>query len=357
MLLCASVLAQSGFARPRQQHRVPLTRCRVARTQVPNRLHPLRRRASSSRSRCIRTLQADRGRVQVTSGAKKWDCDSRPRRLIFPGPARTQGPSTRRATTTQGRHRPGARFKSTTPPLCPHSLTTRVSLSRRFLFRLATLRVSRGCEMGCAGDARQASVPAATSDRHTQHRLTRHTRGAPRASRRRRRASEPGPLTPSVPREPAVTVEPFPSARADRATSGLCRPSRHAQSFGPRPRGSPRVHEPRAHESPAAHSGGHPAARLRTPPHHRESAFESDRVRRSSAHCGVSILLQLHPSHSRTINEERGCRPADTAVYVRPTAAPVIWRQGHVSSAPRRRRIRSLSVTCLRALALRVQRG
>ena len=200
MLLCASVLAQSGFARPRQQHRVPLTRCRVARAQVPNRLHPLRRRASSSRSRCIRTLQADRGRVQVTSGAKKWDCDSRPRRLIFPGPARTQGPSTRRATTTQGRHRPGARFKSTTPPLCPHSLTTRVSLSRRFLFRLATLRVSRGCEMGCAGDARQASVPAATSDSHTQERLSRHTRRAPHASRRRRWAGGPGPRVPRPPR-------------------------------------------------------------------------------------------------------------------------------------------------------------
>ena len=115
MLPCASALAQGGFARPRQQHRVPLTRCRVARTQVPNRLHPLRRRASSSRSRCIRTLQADRGRVQAARGAKKWGSDSRPRRLIFPVPARTQGPSTRRATTTQGRHRPGARIKP--PPL------------------------------------------------------------------------------------------------------------------------------------------------------------------------------------------------------------------------------------------------
>jgi hypothetical protein len=209
--------------------------------------------------------------------------------------------------------------------------------------------VTRGCEMGCAGDARQASVPAATSDRHTQHRLTRHTRGAPRASRRRRRASEPGPLTPSVPREPAVTVDPFPSARADRANIGpLSALAARAVT---------RAASPRIHESPAAHSGGHPAARRRTPPYHRESGVRVGPSAPNGAHCGVSILLQLHPSHSRTIYEERGCRPADTAGSVRPTAAPVIWRQGHVSSAPRRRRIRSLPVTCLRALALRVQHG
>ena len=274
MLLCASVLAQSGFARPRQQHRVPLTRCRVARAQVPNRPHLLRRRDPSSRLGSpipCKPIEAEsRSRGESDSRPTAHDpygcCGSffRPPRV-----PRVPRPSARPTPKEGTDPAPAARG----PPhhFVPPSLTPRVSLSRRFLFRLATLRVSRGCEMGCAGDARQASVPAATSDRHTQHRLTRHTRGAPRASRRRRRASEPGPLTPSVPREPAVTVEPFPSARADRATSGLCRPSRHAQSFGPRPRGSPRVHE-----SPAAHSGGQAAAGLPVPSRERHS----DRVRR-----------------------------------------------------------------------------
>ena len=98
--------------------------------------------------------------------------------------------------------------------------------------------------MGCAGDARQASVPAATSDSHTQERLPRHTRGAPHASRRWRWAGGAGPHTPSLPRTSAVrngfqTISLSPSRTArhrapvgPRGTSGHPGPRFPSSSFG-----------------------------------------------------------------------------------------------------------------------------
>ena len=133
MLLCASVLAQSGFARPRQQHRVPLTRCRVARAQVPNRPHLLRRRDPSSRLGSpipCKPIEAEsRSRGESDSRPTAHDpygcCGSffRPPRV-----PRVPRPSAR-PTPKEGTD-PAPASRGPPHHFVPPSLTPRVSLSR-----------------------------------------------------------------------------------------------------------------------------------------------------------------------------------------------------------------------------------